>query len=85
MLINNVYDLTDASQDKIRWADSALQIGSDGFEKPLAYLKQMMDGSSQIFAEGSSFKLPKLFFDLKFKAAKACLPFLSPVNLSLNF
>ena len=54
---NNVYDLTDASQDKIRWSDSALQIGSDGFEKPLTYLRQMMDGSSQIFAEGSIFNV----------------------------
>ena len=54
---NKVYDLNDTSQDKIRWADSALQIGSDGFEKPLAYLRQMMDGSSQIFAEGSIFNV----------------------------
>ena len=44
------------SQDKStqeKWADTALEYGSDGFDKSLKSLKETMDGSSQIFAEDS--------------------------------
>ena len=36
-----------------KWADTALEYGSDGFDKSLKSLKEIMDGSSQIFAEDS--------------------------------
>ena len=52
---HEVSDLADDSEEKIRWADLAISLGSDGFKKSLASLEQMMDGTSHVFAEGSIF------------------------------
>jgi len=38
-------------------ANTALSYGSDGFDKSLSSLEEMMDGTSNIFAEGSIFQV----------------------------
>ena len=37
-----------------KWANTALEYGSDGFQKTLNSLKTLMDGTSKIFADGGS-------------------------------
>ena len=39
------------------WATTALEFGGDGFQKTLASLKEMMDGSSNLFAKESIFEV----------------------------
>eukprot|EP00092_Neocalanus_flemingeri_P007193 GFUD01007771.1.p1 GENE.GFUD01007771.1~~GFUD01007771.1.p1 ORF type:complete len:337 (+),score=77.82 GFUD01007771.1:41-1012(+) len=41
--------------DKQEWADIALEYGSDGFDRSLISVKEMMKGTSNLFAEGSIF------------------------------
>lgn len=43
--------------DKEMWAMTAIENGSDGFDKSLKSLGEMMDGTSKIFAEGSIFEV----------------------------
>ena len=39
------------------WADTATEFGGDGFRKTLTSLKEMMDGSSTLFAQDSIFEV----------------------------
>ena len=38
-----------------KWAETALEYGSDGFDRTIKSLEEMMLGTSQLFAEGSIF------------------------------
>ena len=40
-----------------RWANTAMEFGGDGFQKTLSSLKEMMDGSSNLFAKESIFEV----------------------------
>ena len=44
-------------QDKLKLANLALSFGSDGFQRSLYSLEEMIEGTSQMFAEGSIFKI----------------------------
>ena len=44
-------------EEKEKWAEIALSYSSDGFDKSLSSLEELMDGTSHIFAEGSIFQL----------------------------
>jgi hypothetical protein len=49
--------LKNDSSAKLTWANLALRVGSDGFQRSMKSLEEMIDGTSQIFAEGSIFSL----------------------------
>lgn len=53
-LIDKYTSISDI-EDKEKWAETALEYGSDGFEKTINSLKEMILGTSQVFAEGSIF------------------------------
>ena len=54
-LIKTYNDISESNntQAKEKWADLALELGSDGFQKSLNSLKSMMEGNNKLFAEGS--------------------------------
>ena len=54
-LIKTYNDISENNntQAKEKWADLALELGSDGFQKSLNSLKSMMEGKNKLFAEGS--------------------------------
>jgi hypothetical protein len=53
----NEYMLKNDSNAQLKWANLALSFGSDGFQRSLTSLEEMIGGTSQIFAEGSIFSL----------------------------
>ena len=57
-LIESYVEVINKNDDaKQQWADTALEFGRDGFKKCLASLKEMMDGTSNLFAEESIFEV----------------------------
>ena len=57
-LIETYEKVTSSSESKSaaaeKWAKTALEYGSDGFLKTLNSLKTLMDGTSNLFADGGS-------------------------------
>lgn len=53
----NAIVITSNANSKLNWANLALSLGSDGFRRSLTSLEEMLEGTSQIFAEGSIFGL----------------------------
>ena len=49
--------LKNNTNSKLKWANLALGLGSDGFQRSLTSLEEMIEGTSHIFAEGSIFGL----------------------------
>ena len=57
-LIESYVEVINKNDDaKQQWADTALEFGRDGFKKCLTSLKEMMDGTSNLFAEESIFEV----------------------------
>jgi hypothetical protein len=50
---SNISDKDDIERGK--WAETALEYGSDGFDRSINSLKAMIEGTSQIFADSSIF------------------------------
>ena len=53
----DIYNKNGTEEEKEKWAEIALSYSSDGFDKSLSSLEELMDGTSHIFAEGSIFQL----------------------------
>lgn len=53
----DIYNNDGTDEEKEKWADIALSYSSDGFDKSLSSLEELMDGTSHIFVEGSIFQL----------------------------
>ena len=57
-LIESYIDVINKDESAQRkWANTATGYGGDGFKKTLASLKEMMEGSSSLFAKESIFKI----------------------------
>ena len=57
-LIESYIDETNKNDSAQRdWANTATEFGGDGFKKTLGSLKEMMDGSSKLFAQDSIFEV----------------------------
>ena len=57
-LIESYIDVINKDESAQRgWANTAMEFGGDGFQKTLSSLKEMMDGSSNLFAKESIFEV----------------------------